>query len=77
MSISQEAERCSTCHWWFGDDTKYRVCVFHTGLKAAKTRRVDYGGNKPMRTTAEFGCVDWQKDTRPSKLRLHDIPPLE
>lgn len=77
MSSPQNMPRCSTCHWWFGDHPQYRVCVFHTGLKTAKTRRIDYGGTKPMSTASEFGCVDWQKDTRPSKLRLHEIPPLE
>jgi hypothetical protein len=77
MNGTQEMPRCSTCHWWFGDHPQFRICVFHVGMKTAKTRRIDYGGAKPLRTTADFGCVDWQKDTRPLKLNLQPIPPLE
>jgi hypothetical protein len=58
--------RCSSCHWWFagfGTDDR-RVCVCHTGMKTAEVRKVDFGGSKPMRTTGDFGCIDWSEDKR-------------
>ena len=59
--------QCSSCHWWFdgfNGKSSRRVCVFHTGMKTADVRKIDFGGNKPMTTTADFGCVDWMKDER-------------
>ncbi len=53
--------RCLDCCWWFDDESgsDRRVCVLHTGMKTAAVRTVDFGGNKPMRTVAGFGCTEW------------------
>jgi hypothetical protein len=57
-------KRCKTCHWWFGSEGTHRPCVFHIGMKGEKERRIDYGGNKTLRTRADFGCTEWIKDKR-------------
>ena len=60
-------QRCDTCHWWtdaMGALEGRKACVWHTGSRDAKTRKVDFGGNKSLRTTADFGCVCWEKDMR-------------
>jgi hypothetical protein len=43
------------------------VCVLHTGLKTAELQKVNFGGDKPIRTTADFGCTEWMKDERRAK----------
>jgi hypothetical protein len=55
---------CKTCHWWFGDDGERRPCVFHIGMRGEKAARIEYGGNKTLKTSADFGCTDWTKDER-------------
>jgi hypothetical protein len=64
----KETNTCSTCHWWtkvLGEDKDgRRICVWHTGLREDRNAKVVFGGNKSLRTTAEFGCVDWEVDTR-------------
>ena len=58
---------CSTCHWWFApqhERSDMRVCVFHTGMQGAESRRVDFGGRKPLSTVATFGCTEWKRDER-------------
>ena len=67
--MTSDLQRCETCHWWFnglGDDHPRfsRVCVFHNGMKGEKVAKIEFGGNKPLRTTADFGCTAWEKDTR-------------
>ena len=60
-------KQCSTCHWWFDSTTEkagMKLCVFHTGMKAAKNRKIDFGGTKPLRTTGDFGCNSWRQDER-------------
>jgi hypothetical protein len=62
-------QRCDTCHWWtdvLGTIDGRAVCVWHTGLRDNKVRKVDFSGKKSMRTTADFGCVCWQLDERKS-----------
>lgn len=58
---------CSTCHWWtksFGDKDGRSVCVWHSGTKDVENRKIDFGGSKPLRTAADFGCVCWSVDER-------------
>lgn len=62
-----DTKQCQTCHWWFngsGNDRFSRVCVFHNGMKGEKVAKIEFGGNKPLRTAADFGCNQWEKDTR-------------
>ena len=62
---------CSTCHWWtksFGEKDGRSVCVWHSGTKDVKNRKVDFGGSKPFRTTSDFGCVCWSADDRKSTI---------
>lgn len=59
-------QRCETCHWWsaeLGTRAGRNVCLWHTGLKDAKNRKVDFG-NKSFRTLPDFGCVCWEADRR-------------
>jgi hypothetical protein len=58
---------CNTCHWWcesLGEKDGRRVCVLHTGLKGEAVAKVAYGGNKLLRTSADFGCTEWRRDER-------------
>lgn len=66
--MSGDRKECQTCHWWaraIAAKDGRRVCVLHTGLKDTANRHIDFGGNKSLRTTAEFGCNRWSKDERP------------
>jgi hypothetical protein len=65
--MSKETGTCSTCHWWseaFMPEKEHRTCVWHSGMKGEKKARIEFGGNKPLRTSADFGCLDWTEDTR-------------
>ena len=66
----KQIKTCANCHWWFdglGGTETMRLCVFHTGMKAAKTRKVDFGGHKPLKTAGDFGCNSWRADERKPK----------
>jgi hypothetical protein len=60
---------CSTCHWWFDGFnlpgiSDRRPCVLHNGLKDEKVAKIEFGGNKTLRTSADFGCNQWESDKR-------------
>lgn len=67
LTRGKTMNNCSTCHWWtksFGEKDGRSVCVWHSGTKDVENRKVDFGGSKPFRTTADFGCVCWSVDER-------------
>jgi hypothetical protein len=60
-------ERCANCHWWSNflpSESDRRPCIFHNGMKGEKVAKIEFGGNKTLRTSADFGCTAWEKDRR-------------
>jgi hypothetical protein len=56
---------CSTCHYWvdaFSIGGK-KPCMRINGLNKTPAAKVDFG-TKTLRTSADFGCVDWEVDKR-------------
>lgn len=59
--------RCSTCHWWFDGfvrDRGRRTCVLITGMRHWDEAKARFGGERPLTTSPDFGCVLWETDTR-------------
>jgi hypothetical protein len=56
---------CSTCHYWVNafEADGMRPCLRHNGLNKTKAAKVSFG-TKLLRTSSDFGCVDWEVDKR-------------
>jgi hypothetical protein len=62
--LQETVGRCLTCHWWFRFDESELIgdCVWHNGTKKTVVSKLRFRGI--LKTQADFGCVDWRRDTR-------------
>ena len=55
--------KCSDCRWWFdlhNTNANKRVCVYHTGMQNNKSNKLSFGGRKPLETSHDFGCSEYE-----------------